>query len=156
MFLMIYHHKQPCLFNPSVIFSSPYTHSKYSLRFLLGGGTVGIGNKKLIVIVTIGVFRRLQIDFEGWNCSKLTIFLFFKLSQFSQVHLCLSLIAWTLLKECEIPLLLLFIANFGSMSTIIGIFDIWIPSDQSRSHCDPILVPLTMRDILAGNWLNNP
>ena len=52
--------------------------------------------------------------------------------------------------------LFLFIADFGSGSTIIGMFAILIPSNQSRSHLTPILVPLTLRDILAGNLLNDP
>ena len=52
--------------------------------------------------------------------------------------------------------LFLFIADFGIGSTIIGMFAILIPSNQSRSYWTPILVPLTLHDILAGNLLNDP
>ena len=96
-------------------------------------------------------FSCIWIDFEGWNCYKLTIF------QLSETFTVCSRASNFVIGRIDVQIqLFLFIADFGSGSTIIGMFAILIPSNQCRSHWTPILVPLTLRDILAGNLLNDP
>ena len=93
----------------------------------------------------------IKIDVEGWNCYKLTIF------QLSKTFTVCSRASIFVIGRIHVQIqLFLFIADFGSGSTIIGLFAILIPSNQSRSHCTPILNPLTLLDILAANLLNDP
>ena len=112
------------------------------------------GNKNCLLsgqIRTSEAFSWKYIDVEGWNCYKLTIF------QLSETFTFCSRVSIYFISRIDVQIqLFLFIADFGSGSTIIGMFAILTHSNQSRSHWTPILVPLTQRDILAGNLLNDP